>query len=202
MSLNILLKPYQVILGSQSPRRSELLTKGDIPFIKQLREVEEIFPEDLNAHDVPEYLANLKAKAFDGFLLSNQILICADTIVIQDDKVIGKPKDREHAVQTLRTLSNTWHTVVSGVCFKTNSETHSFSQISQVKFYELSNDEIDFYIDQYKPFDKAGSYGIQDWIGVNKIREIQGSYTNIMGLPMGKLYDELTRFIMKINDGH
>ena len=186
---------YHIILGSKSPRRSELMERGQIPFTKVLREVEEIFPEDLNATEVPEFLARLKASAFDNYLKNDQLLICADTIVIQHDHVIGKPKDITHAKEILRSLSDAWHTVVSGVCLKTIDVMHSFSQVSQVKFYPLSNAEIDYYISEFKPFDKAGAYGIQDWIGINKIEEIHGSYTNIMGLPMGKLYFELTEFI-------
>ena len=189
-----LLNTYKIILGSKSPRRSELLNKADIPFENRLMEVEEIYPEALPASEVPEFLAKLKASAFEGKLAPNELLICADTIVIQNAKVIGKPKNREDAKITLASLSNKWHTVVSGVCLKTNDRLVSFSCTSQVKFYELTDLEIDYYIETYQPYDKAGSYGIQDWIGIAKIEKIDGSYTNIMGLPMGKLYQVLKDF--------
>jgi len=188
------LKQYKIILGSKSPRRSELLTKADVPFEKRIKEVEEIFPPSLAPEKVPEFLAELKANAFEGKLKDNELLICADTIVIQNNQVIGKPKDKESAKNTLSDLANEWHTVVSGVCLKTNHKTESFSCTSLVQFYNLSEEEIDYYIQNYRPFDKAGSYGIQDWIGITKIKEIKGSYTNIMGLPMGKLYDKLRKF--------
>lgn len=185
---------YRFILGSKSPRRSELLSKSDITFEKRIIEVEEIYPQSLIASEVPEFLARLKAKAFEGALAENELLICADTIVIQDNQVIGKPKNLDIAKKTLAALANKWHTVITGVCIMTKEKVHSFSASSQVKFYDLSEEEISFYIEKYQPFDKAGSYGIQDWIGLVKIERIEGSYTNIMGLPMGKLYEELAKF--------
>ena len=184
-----------IVLGSKSPRRSELLSKAGIPFVKRLIEVEETYPPQMSPEEVPEYLSKLKASAFESELYPNELLICADTIVIQHNQVIGKPYDVTHAKQTLHALSGNWHTVVTGVCFKTQDKQHTFSQRSDVKFYPLSEEEINYYIETYKPFDKAGSYGVQDWIGINKIETINGSYTNIMGLPMGLLYHELIRFL-------
>lgn len=190
------LKNYNIILASQSPRRQFLLKEAGIPFIvSNLHEVEEDFPEGLDKFRIPVYLAQLKSDTFSEDLKENDILITADTIVWINDHVINKPVDREDAVRILRTLSGNVHEVITGVCMRSIKKTHTFYSHSSVHFRNLTDAEINYYVDQYQPFDKAGAYGIQEWIGYVGICEIRGSFYNVMGLPVQQLYHELESFI-------
>lgn len=189
-----ILNGKKLILASGSPRRKELLeNSGIIPFDKRVKEIDESFSADMDVTQVAAYLAREKAMAFDDISM-DEIYLTADTIVLCDGKIFGKPKDRQDAIDTLSILSNTEHIVITGVCLRSSTETYVFDDISKVKIAEMSLEEIEFYIDNYKPFDKAGSYGIQDWLGICKVKYIHGSYSNIMGLPMQKVYDELKEF--------
>lgn len=184
---------FSIILASQSPRRKELLELLDLDFCIEVRELDELFPDTIKADEVAEYLAKLKASAFDD-LTQEQLIITADTVVCVDDKILGKPKDAAEAKTMLQTLSNRSHKVITGVCLKTATEQISFSDTSKVFFKALSEAEIDYYIENYKPFDKAGSYGIQEWIGAIGITKIEGSYFNVVGLPVQKLALHLAKF--------
>jgi septum formation protein len=180
-----------IILASQSPRRKELLALLDLEFTVEVREVDEVFPDDLDATEVAEYLAKLKASAFTN-ITDEQLIITADTVVVLDNKILGKPKNKAEATQMLQSLSNRSHRVITGVCIKTCDKTISFSNTTKVYFKELTASEIDYYIENYKPFDKAGSYGIQEWIGAIGITKIEGSYFNVVGLPIQELNTLLT----------
>jgi septum formation protein len=188
------LKDYQLILASQSPRRHEMLKELGLIFEIRTKEVEEIYPEGLEPEQIPVYLSELKAKAFEEDIKSNELVITADTIVCVDDWILGKPKDREDAVKMLNALSNRSHQVISGVCLMSKEKKVSFSTTTNVHFKALSDEEIDYYIDNYKPFDKAGAYGIQEWIGFIGIDGIEGSYFNVVGLPIQRMYQELSKF--------
>lgn len=185
---------YNYILASRSPRRQELLTLLGIPFRVEIKDVEEAYPCGLNKSEIPEYLARLKAEPFKEKLRENDLLITADTIVWQDGKVLGKPVDRDDASRMLLQLSGREHEVISGVCLTSKKKQISFHALSVVLFRELTLSEIDYYILEYKPFDKAGAYGIQEWIGVIGITHIEGSFYNVMGLPVQKLYEEIQKF--------
>jgi septum formation protein len=185
---------HNIILASKSPRRSELLSKSGFDFEVKTLEVEENYPETMDVHDVPEFLARKKATESRSLLKEDQILITADTVVIFEGEIFGKPKSAKHAFNMLTALSSKKHTVVTGVCILSNEKELSFSDTSYVHLAYLSEEEIHFYVDTYKPFDKAGSYAIQEWIGLCKIEKIEGSYSNIMGLPMQKLYPALVSF--------
>jgi len=188
------LKNYHIILASQSPRRHQMLKELGLDFKIQTKDVEEVYPDHLKGEEIPVYLAKLKAEAFVLDLNEKELVITADTIVCVDDMVLGKPKDREDAVNMLKTLSGRSHQVISGVCLKSKEKEASFSTTTHVHFKELSLEEIDYYIDNYKPFDKAGAYGIQEWIGFVGIDGIEGSYFNVVGLPIQRLYQELSKF--------
>ncbi|MDM8159424.1 Maf-like protein [Labilibaculum sp. K2S] len=188
------LKDYQLILASQSPRRHQMLKELGLIFEIRTKEVEEIYPEGLTPDQIPVYLAELKAKAFEQDLNSNELVITADTIVCVDHWILGKPKDREDAVKMLNALSDRSHQVISGVCLMSKDKKISFSTTANVHFKALSEEEIEYYIDNYKPFDKAGAYGIQEWIGFIGIDGIEGSYFNVVGLPIQRLYQELSTF--------
>jgi len=183
----------QIILASGSPRRKELLAGLDLPFIIQTKEVEEIYPNDLKRKDITEYLAKLKSDAFTN-LDSNTIIITADTIVWHNGKAVMKPKNRGEAHKMIEALSNTWHEVYTSVCIKSKSKQVLFSDKTIVHFEKLTSDEIAYYVATYKPFDKAGAYGAQDWIGYIGINKLEGSYFNVMGLPVHRLYKELLKF--------
>ncbi len=189
------LSKYNIILASQSPRRQNLLKELEFDFSIQIKEVEESYSEELVKQDIPVYLSKLKAAAFNNSIEDNDLIITADTIVWVNNGVLGKPKDRTDAEHMLRTLSDNSHTVYTGVCLKTKENEHTFWASTDVYFRELESDEITYYLDKYKPYDKAGSYGIQEWIGYVGIERINGSYFNVMGLPIQKLYDELKRII-------
>ncbi|WP_320019708.1 Maf-like protein [Labilibaculum manganireducens] len=188
------LKDYQLILASQSPRRHQMLKELGLIFEIRTKEVDEIYPEGLLPDQIPVYLAELKAKAFAQDINSNELVITADTIVCVDDWILGKPKDRDDAVKMLNALSDRSHQVISGVCLMSKDKKISFSTTTNVHFKALSDEEIDYYIDNYKPFDKAGAYGIQEWIGFIGIDGIEGSYFNVVGLPVQRLYQELSTF--------
>ncbi len=190
-----MLEQYHVILASNSPRRKELLSGLDIPFeIKTIKGLEESYPETLQGGDIPLFLAKQKAQAYDSELKGNVMIITADTIVWHNDEVMGKPKSREEAIEMLKKLSGDTHQVFTGVCVKTVEKEVSFVASSDVKFAPLSEEEIIYYIDKYKPFDKAGSYGVQEWIGYIGVEHINGSFYNIMGLPIQRLYQTLKEF--------
>ena len=190
------LKNHKIFLASKSPRRSELLAQAGIPFEIFTKDVQEIYPNDLNVYRVPEFLAKLKADASVEVLNTDlNIIISADSVVICNEEIIGKPKDYDDAKTIIAKLSNNWHTVVTGVCIKSISKEVVFSERAEVLFYPLSSAEIEYYVETFKPLDKAGAYGIQDWIGLCKVKEIKGNFSNIMGLPMSRLYHELERFI-------
>jgi septum formation protein len=190
------LKNHKIFLASKSPRRSELLAQAGIPFEIFTKDVQEIYPNDLNVYRVPEFLAKLKADASVEVLNTDlNIIISADSVVICNEEIIGKPKDYDDAKTIIAKLSNNWHTVVTGVCIKSISKEVVFSERAEVLFYPLSSAEINYYVETFKPLDKAGAYGIQDWIGLCKVKEIKGNFSNIMGLPMSRLYHELERFI-------
>lgn len=191
-----LLKGKTIILASQSPRRQQLLSELGLPFeVRVNGEVDETYPQSIVPEDIPVYLAAKKSQAFRASLASNEILLTSDTIVICEGKVLGKPIDRQHAIDTLRSLSGSMHSVITGVALFYNGKERTFSSTTDVYFRELTLDEIEFYVDTYKPFDKAGAYGIQEWIGYVGVERIDGSYFNVMGLPVQKLYSELTRFL-------
>lgn len=190
-----MLKDYKIILASGSPRRQQFFKDFDLPFEIRLKEIEEIYPDNLKAEEITNYLAELKAKAFEGELADNEILITSDTLVWLNDKALGKPKDYEDAFQILKSLSNQTHEVITSVCFKTTTKTETIFEITKVSFRELSDDSIRYYLDNYKPFDKAGAYGIQEWIGLIGIHKIEGSYTNVVGLPTEKVYTYLTSYL-------
>lgn len=188
------LNDYQIILASQSPRRHQMLRELGVSFEIKTREVDEIYPEGLRPEEVPLYLAELKLKAFEKDMESNQLVITADTIVCVDDWILGKPVDRADAFNMLKALSGRSHQVISGVCLQSVEKKVSFSTITHVHFKVLSDEEINYYIENYKPFDKAGAYGIQEWIGFIGIDGIEGSYFNVVGLPIQRLYQELSKF--------
>jgi septum formation protein len=187
------LKKYSLILASGSPRRQQFFKDLDLDFEIRLKEIEEIYPPELEAVEITNYLAELKAKAFEGELQPNDILITSDTIVWHNHKALGKPKDEQDAFEILKSLSNATHEVITSVCFKTNIETIVLNEITKVTFNELSDEAILYYIENYKPFDKAGAYGIQEWIGFVGVSKIEGSYANVMGMPTDKVYDYLSK---------
>ncbi|WP_367770637.1 Maf-like protein [Flavobacterium sp. WC2421] len=186
------LNQYKLILASGSPRRQQFFKDLELDFEIRLKEIEEIFPLELKAGQITDYLAKLKASAFEGELNENEILITSDTIVWHNNKALGKPKDKEDAFAILKSLSNSTHDVITSVCFKTNVKTEVISETTKVTFNELSDEAILYYIDNYKPYDKAGAYGIQEWIGFIGVSKIEGSYANVMGLPVDKVYEYLS----------
>ncbi len=184
------LNDYNVILASKSPRRHQFLKDLDINFEIQLKEVEEIYPKELKGAEITDFLADLKSKAFTD-LSENDILITSDTIVWLDDKALGKPKNEADAFAMLRSLSGKNHEVITSISIKYNNFQKIINDVTTVSFKELSDEEINYYIKNYKPYDKAGAYGIQEWIGFIAIDKIEGSYFNVAGLPVHKLYKEL-----------
>ena len=196
MLLHEKLQPYRLLLASQSPRRRELIAGSGIPFtLTEKYACEEHYPATLAAEEVPAYLSRLKSEAYPTPLQPNDILLTADTVVILDGEVLGKPKDREDALRMVARLAGNRHTVVTGVTLRTSERIETFSAESDVWFRSLSEEEIAYYVDTYHPFDKAGSYGIQEWIGYVGIERIDGSFYNVMGLPIQRLYIDLEKFI-------
>jgi septum formation protein len=189
-----LLNKYQIILASQSPRRQQLLKELGLNFTIEVREVDEVYPGHLQCEEIPVYLAQLKAKAFENSINGNQLVITADTIVWLNNQVLGKPADFADAFKMLQSLSGNTHTVYTGICLKSNKKEVTFWAKTDVHFKVLSDEEITYYLKTHKPYDKAGAYGIQEWIGYIGIEHIEGSYFNVMGLPVQKLYEQLKRF--------
>lgn len=188
------LKKYKVILASNSPRRKELLAGLGVEYeVRTLPDVDESYPEALQGADIPSYIAKEKADAYRAVMKPGELVITADTIVWLEGKVLGKPKDREEALQMLRDMSGRTHEVFTGVCITTTEWQHRFTARTEVRFCELSEEEIVHYVDKYRPMDKAGAYGVQEWIGFIGVEHISGSYYNIMGLPVQRLYKELCR---------
>lgn len=189
------IKKYRVLLASQSPRRRELMGMLDIPFeTVRLTGVDESFPQEMDAVDVPGYLARKKAMACRDLIKDNELVITADTVVILDNVIYGKPFDEEQAVQMLMTLQGRTHQVVTGVSVTTKERSLDFSVSTDVTFGPLSEEEARFYVRHYRPLDKAGAYGIQEWIGCAAVEGINGSFYNVMGLPVQRLYKELKAF--------
>lgn len=199
------MKDYKIILASNSPRRKELLAGLDMPFeVKVLKGIDESYPSTLSPYETAQYIALKKADAYRGLLADGILILTADTVVIaptedeQNDKegrgiILGKPKDAEDAKRMLRMLSGKTHHVVTGVCLTTVKEQHQFSVTTEVTFKSLSEEEIEYYVSKYKPFDKAGAYGIQEWIGYIGCTGLKGSYYNVMGLPVQRIYEELSQ---------
>ena len=189
------LKRYRIILASASPRRKELLSKLDIDFtVKVLHDVDESFPTSLPVVQVPQYISRKKADAYRQEMQENDMVITADTVVAVGRRILGKPKSAEEARVMLKLLSDRYHRVVTGVTIMTAKRTETFATVSRVRFTRLNDEGIDYYISKYKPFDKAGAYGIQEWIGMVGITELNGSYFNVMGLPVQRLYAKLKEF--------
>ena len=184
--------PFQIVLGSQSPRRKELLSLMNIDFRVEVQEVEESYPENLTPVEIATHIASKKAKAFKG-LSANELLITADTIVAQHQHILGKPTNAAHAKEMIQQLAGNTHEVITAVAFQYQSQLITFHDCTKVYMNPLSEAEINHYIENYKPYDKAGAYGIQEWIGLVAIQKIEGSYTNVMGLPTEKLYQELQK---------
>ena len=189
------LRKYKILLASKSPRRHELLSHLRIPFNTVIiRGIDESYPDDMPVLDIPEYLSQKKADAYLASFNSNEMIITADTLVICDGKVMGKPHDHKEAYEMINALSGNTHQVITGVCISTKEKKVAFSDKTDVKFCEMTKEEIDYYINNFRPFDKAGAYGIQEWIGCVAVESIEGSYYNVMGLPVHRLYEELKKF--------
>lgn len=189
------LRKYNILLGSKSPRRRELISQLRIPYhVVSIRNIKEEYPADLPADEVAEYLSRTKAKAYAETIGDDEMVITADTVVILDDKIFGKPANAAEAVEMLMTLSGRTHKVCTGVTVTTRSRQESFSCFTDVEFSEIAPDDARYYVENFKPFDKAGAYGIQEWIGCVAVKGIFGSYYNVMGLPVNKLYSVLKTF--------
>lgn len=196
MLLHDKLNGRRLLLASQSPRRRELMTGCRLPFtLAPKYDCNEIYPPEIPAEEVPLYLSQLKSRSYPEPLGPGDILLTADTVVVSDGKVLGKPGNRDEAVAMLRRLSGRRHRVVSGVTLRTARRSHSFQARSDVWFRPLTDEEIAYYLDNFRPYDKAGSYGIQEWIGYAAIERIEGSFYNVMGLPVQQLYVELEKFL-------
>lgn len=196
MLLKELLAGKRLILGSASPRRHELLRGLGVEFtIDTENTFKEKYPTEMRHTKIPQYLALCKSHGFHRPLAENEILITADTMVLCGKDIMGKPKNREEAVAMLKELQNNKHTVLTGICIRDVAKERCFTCSSTVLFSRLSVEEIEYYIDNYRPYDKAGSYGVQEWIGYVAIKEIEGSYFNVMGLPVRRLYTELKKFL-------
>ena len=184
---------YNIILASNSPRRRELLAGLDVDYeVRVLKDIDETYPDNLPVADIPTYISREKAAAYT--IADNELLLTADTVVVLGNEVLGKPADDADAKRMLRELSGKTHQVITGVCLTTTKMQHSFSVTTDVTFKELTDDEIDYYVTNYHPLDKAGAYGIQEWIGFIGVERIEGSYFNVMGLPVQRLYTELKKF--------
>lgn len=189
------LDKYHLILASGSPRRQQFFKDLDLAFEVRLKEIEEIYPDHLKAEEITNYLSELKASAFEGTLADNELLITSDTIVWHHEKALGKPKSATDAFQMLQSMSGATHEVITSVTFKTNAFVDTLHEVTKVTFSNLEAAEIQYYVDKYKPFDKAGSYGIQEWIGLIAISKIEGSYTNVVGLPTEKVFHYLKNLV-------
>lgn len=181
----------KLILASKSPRRQSLIENLGFPFEIRIKDVEEIYPADLESEKIPVFLAGLKSTPLIGTLDEGEILITSDTVVINKGKILGKPEDKIEAFKMLKSLSGNSHKVVTGVCITSKNKSISFAETTIVHFSELTDDEIYYYIEKYQPLDKAGAYGIQEWIGAIAVSKIEGCYYNVMGLPVHKVYRTL-----------
>lgn len=187
-------KDTEIILASQSPRRQELLKGLDIDFKIETRPVEEVYSDRLKGHEITDYLSILKASAFKNDLKENELLITSDTIVWFNDAPLEKPKSAAHAREMLASMSGNFHEVYTSVCFTTSQRQQVIYDVTKVHFATLSEEEIDYYVTNYKPFDKAGAYGVQDWLGYAAVTRLEGCYYNVMGLPLPKVYKFLKEF--------
>ena len=185
----------KLLLASKSPRRREIMSLLRLPFtVVTIDGIDESYPKDLKPEEVSEYIANKKADAFLNIIRKDETIITADTVVICEGKILGKPKTEDEAIEMLRFLSGKTHTVTTGVTVANSGKRESFTSASYVTFADLTEDEIRFYVDTYHPFDKAGAYGIQEWIGAVAVAKIDGSFYNVMGLPVHRLYQVLKNF--------
>ncbi|TDR25478.1 Maf-like protein [Flavobacterium cheniae] len=189
------LNKINIILASGSPRRQQFFKEMDLHYTIRLKEIEEIYPEHLQAEEITNFLAELKASAFENELEENDVLVTSDTIVWLNGKALGKPKDYDDAFKMLQQLANQTHEVITSVCLKSIDKTDVFHCVTKVTFANLSDEAITYYLNNYQPFDKAGSYGIQDWIGLIGISKIEGSYTNVVGLPTEMLFQKLMNYV-------
>ena len=188
------LKKFNIVLASNSPRRKELMSGLGVDYVvKTLPDVDESYPDTLQGEEIPAYISREKAEAYQSMIEPDELLITADTIVWMNGEVLGKPKDREDAIRMLRKLSGASHQVITGVCLTTKGWQNSFTVTTDVTFAVLSEEEIVYYVDKYSPMDKAGAYGVQEWIGFIGVESISGSYSNVMGLSVQKLYRELIK---------
>lgn len=186
---------YNIILASNSPRRKELLAGLGVKFdVRLIADIDETYPDNIKSHDVAEYIAKKKADAYKQSIASNELIITADTIVILGDEIFGKPLNADDAYAMLLKLSGKTHQVITGVCLLTKNEQRVFRVTTDVTFKELEMEEIKYYVDNYKPFDKAGAYGIQEWIGYIGVTSLNGSYFNVVGFPVQRIYTELQKF--------
>lgn len=186
---------YNIILASNSPRRKELLAGLGVKFdVRLIADIDETYPDNIKSHDVAEYIAKKKADAYKQSIASNELIITADTIVILGDEIFGKPLNADDAYAMLQKLSGKTHQVITGVCLLTKNEQRVFRVTTDVTFKELEMEEIKYYVDNYKPFDKAGAYGIQEWIGYIGVTSLNGSYFNVVGFPVQRIYTELQNF--------
>ncbi|MGB5553970.1 MAG: Maf family nucleotide pyrophosphatase [Flavobacteriaceae bacterium] len=197
--LNDRLKSFKIILASASPRRQSFFQEMGLDFEVRIKPVEEVYPQELKANQISDYLAVLKASGFTGTLKTKEILITSDTVVWHKNESLAKAADANEAFDMLRKLSGDWHEVITSVCFTTLTWQKVVQQITKVKFKSLTDAEINYYIAHYKPFDKAGAYGIQEWIGLIGIEEIQGSYTNVVGLPTQLVYTTLVQMCEQVD---
>lgn len=183
---------YHIILASNSPRRKKLLSGLDLDYeVKVLPDIEESYPEGLTMEEIPRYIAAEKANAYKNIMNEHDLIITADTVVVLESMVLGKPKDLDDACRMLKLLSGKTHQVITGVYLMTKEKNRSFSVVTDVTFKELSDEEINYYVNKYHPLDKAGAYGIQEWIGYIGVTGLSGSYFNVMGLPVQRIYNEL-----------
>lgn len=181
----------KIILASKSPRRSFLMKEAGFEFEIRTREIDESYPPEMPVEEVAEFLAKKKADGVMDFMENDEIIITSDTVVILNNKIYGKPKDYEDAVRILREISGTTHRVITGVCVRSKEKEHAFSDITDVTIGDMTDDEIHYYLKKCEPFDKAGAYGIQEWLGYVKVTRIEGSYANVMGLPVHRMYEIL-----------
>ena len=189
------LQGYTIVLASGSPRRQQYMRELDANFEVRLKEVDEVYPDTLKGAAITDYLAELKAKALEESLSPDEILITSDTIVWHEGRALGKPRDYQDAHAMLRSLSGKTHEVITSVCIKNMKKSDTFHEVTRVTFNELADEEIKYYLDNYQPFDKAGAYGIQEWIGLVAIAKIEGSYANVVGMPVDKVYQHLMKIV-------
>lgn len=189
-----MLENYNIILASKSPRRKELLAKLDLSFEQKTKDTDESFPTEMTCDEVAEFISIKKSKAFKDELNGKNLIITSDTVVVLNNEILTKANSKEEAVEMLKKLSASEHKVITGVCISSSSKQISFSTTTKVHFKALSNNEIEHYVNKYQPFDKAGSYGIQEWIGCIGVKKIEGCFYNVMGLPLHDLHQHLSKF--------